>query len=247
MGNKAIFGIIIAVVVIGGAIYYFTRKKADIPPEEIEMMEMSAATEEAAGGMLQRQMDGFERRAVQFRKQMQNLTARDPLPMGLKRNIYAFTEDVRTLDAGLADKYYAEFCEGRERAYREPSRPVSKRSRSRSPQTAPLDTDMRDNADSAFSGFTLRPGQFVLSHEKEARSFSEFASTFDSSQDTKRARRNPENTQEKTRVDENNSGFDASLTQNNRDDTGMSEAALSGYIFSFFCSWYVKFYENSRS
>jgi hypothetical protein len=228
MGNKEIVGIVIVLLVIGGLVYYFTRKEEEVSPEEIEMQEFAATAQDDAE--VHRRMDAFAVRADEFRKQTSKLTAREALPFGLKNTLYAFTEEVRTIDPKRADVYYAEFCEGRAKPLRTLRViPVSKVSLSRSPETAPLDTDMRDNKDSAFGGFALDAGQFVVSHTEGARAFSEFAaSNFDSAHDSKRARRNPLNTQEKTKVDENNSGFDASITHNNRDDTGMGEASLSG-------------------
>ena len=180
----------------------------------------------------------FESRADHYRRQVAHLSQRQALPVGLKENIYAFTEDVRQIDAAKADKYNAEFCEGRNPTERK----VEKRSRSRSAiglnaSTAPLNTNMRDNKESVFA--KLEPGQFNVSHDTGARGLESFSlsfshstspqiGTFVSSPDVKTEVPNPEATQEATVTSNVSSAFDSAPSHNNRENNAMAEVSLSG-------------------
>ena len=118
MRTQQIVGIIIGIGALLGLAYFFLYKKADVvaadggddPDLGTEMQPLAIRQHDV---VFHERMSEFERRAVEFRKQTVKFTTLEVLPRGLKDNIYAFTEDVRQIDAGQADKYYAEFCEGR--------------------------------------------------------------------------------------------------------------------------------------
>ena len=198
MSTQQNIGIGICLLALLGLAYFFLYKKGTPvssgvnpgtgPDAGTEMVEIPHSTE------FHQKMAEFESRADHYRRQVAHLGQREALPTGLKENIYAFTEDVRQIDARKADKYNAEFCEGREAT--EPK--VEQRSRSRSaigltsPATAPLNTNMRDNKASIF---VLDPGQFNISHDLGARGLQAYSLSFSESPGRGRGSGPPEQTQ----------------------------------------------------
>ena len=238
MSTQRNIGIGICLLALLGLAYFFIYKKqtpvssGDDPDAGTEMVKIQHSTE------YHERMVEFESRADHYRRQVAHLSQRQALPVGLKENIYAFTEDVRQIDAAKADKYNAEFCEGRNPTQAK----LEKRSRSRSAiglnaSTAPLNTDMRDNKTSIFA--KLEPGQFNISHDTGVRGLESFSlsfshstspqiGTFNSSPDVKTEIPNAEATQEATVTSNVSSAFDSSPSHNNREDNAIAEVSLSG-------------------
>ena len=254
MRSQRIVGILIGIGILVGLSYFFLYKKPAIIAagggDDPDLGGIEMKTIRGGGNILgirqhdaafHERMSVFERRAVEFRKQTVKFTTSEALPRGLKDNIYAFTEDVRELDPAQADKYYAEFCEGR--LEYEPRGARRSRTRSHTPQravseiglssTAPLNTSMRDNKDSMFS---LEPGQFNIKHEGGKRGLDNLSlhlgisrsASYNSAPDVKRNKRNPLSYQEATVTSATNSGFDVAPSHNNRDEDGTAETSLSG-------------------
>ena len=233
MGTQQTIGVIIMLATLVGLAYFFLYKgtpavvtSGDDPDEGTEMQPILGLSAEDHV-----KLAGFEVRAVEFRKQVSKLTARSALPRGLKDNIYAFTEDVRQIDSVTADKYYAEFCEGRAEL---PLTEEFRRSRSRLPSEARLNANLRNNDDSAFRA--LEAGQFNISREGGKRgswslqthlSGETPSGSFESAETAKNQQLNPESTQEVTAVG-GLSAFDSSPTINTRDDTASTETPLAG-------------------
>ena len=244
MGTQQNLGIFIMLAALAGLAYFFLYKTpaavvsgsgGDDPPAPEPVKAIISAE-------VHEKLAVFELRAEEFRKQISKLTRRSALPRGLKDNIYAFTEDVRQVDSIKADQYYAEFCEGRPEL---PQTAEFRRSRSRQPgdiprqpDEAPLNTNLRNNDDSAFRA--LEPGQFNIRHKGGKRGSGSLEShlsgyatersqsvEFIAFVSPKEQQLNPHDTQETTATG-GLSGFNASPSINNRDNTGIIESTLSG-------------------
>ena len=245
MGTGTTIGIIVLIVAIGVGGYYYYINYYNKPE-----VATPAPAEQAAEAAKQQQeltkeqmairhdkLDALKAREEKYRKLVQAFTRTEALPQGLKKNIYAFTEDVRLIDRVMADRLYNEFCRGRVPTAEDPKYgPPAKlrKARSRSAQRAPLDANLRDNSDSIYGKHGLEAGQFNIQHEsgvRGSRSLEKHMSpteTTDSAPDLKRRRPNAQDTQEKTRADDNHSAFDSSPSLNNRDDSGATESSLLG-------------------
>ena len=97
MSTQRNIGIGICLLALLGLAYFFIYKKqtpvssGDDPDAGTEMVEIPHSTE------FHQRMAEFESRADHYRRQVAHLSQRQALPVGLKENIYAFTEDVDKL------------------------------------------------------------------------------------------------------------------------------------------------------